>query len=331
MQVFLCHASDDKARVIELYDRLEAAAFDPWIDQRKLHGGQDWDFEIKRAVRRSDVVIVCLSPRSITKEGYVQKEIRQALDIADEKPQDHVYIIPVRLEECDVPETLRRWQRVDLYAEDGFERLLMSLRDAQRKRASTLAAREGNSRIPRTQERDATPVAHVQLPQLKRLQQLATTVKVTVKTSGVIKASHTDVRIPVEVHCRSLARAERAVTFRIDDYDGVSFEVVPGDYTIYVSGEVKGMLDPTIVTRGGPARFFARARSLPWTGRLSAGSYQFECAMRPPPSQGSALRTTGEIAREVAAAFLPIPGEVVSLVLPPPVYVPWPELNPTEV
>jgi len=43
--------------------------------------------------------------KDITKQGFVQKEIRFALDIADEHPPGRIFIIPVRLVDCDVPDS----------------------------------------------------------------------------------------------------------------------------------------------------------------------------------------------------------------------------------
>ena len=86
LKVFLCHSKDDKLKVRKLYDRLVTDGFDVWLDEIKLMPGQDWDLEIRKAVRNSDTVVVFLSNSSITKEGYIQKEIRLALDVADEKP-----------------------------------------------------------------------------------------------------------------------------------------------------------------------------------------------------------------------------------------------------
>ena len=65
---------------------------------------------------------------SISKEGYVQKEVRSALDVADEKPEGTIFIVPVRLESCAVPTRLSRWQWVDLFDPSGFEKLLNALR-----------------------------------------------------------------------------------------------------------------------------------------------------------------------------------------------------------
>ena len=125
----------DKPMVRQIYDRLaRLGAVDPWLDEKNLTPGDDWDFEIRKAVRSSHVVLVCLTARSITKEGYVHREIRQALDVADEKPEGTIFIVPVRLEPCQVPERLSRWQWVDWFSGDGFEQLQRALR----KRAAAL-------------------------------------------------------------------------------------------------------------------------------------------------------------------------------------------------
>ena len=135
LRVFLCHSSGDKQAVRELNRRLlSKKRIDPWLDEDKLLPGVDWDFEITKAVKTSDVVIVCISQESITKEGYVQKEIKRALDIADEKPEETIFIIPLKLEECEVPARLSRWQYVNYYEENAFSRLMNSLQ----KRAESL-------------------------------------------------------------------------------------------------------------------------------------------------------------------------------------------------
>lgn len=141
LRLFLCHSSSDKPAVREFYRRLCNDDFDPWLDEENLLGGQEWEPEIKKAVRTADVVLVCLSHSSITKEGFVQREIRFALDVAEEKPEGTVFLIPVKLEPCDVPERLRKWHWVDLSEETGYEKLLRALQS----RASALGAA-----IPRT-------------------------------------------------------------------------------------------------------------------------------------------------------------------------------------
>lgn len=127
LKVFLCHASADKPAVRNLYQRLVSNGVDAWLDAESLVAGQNWQVEIPKAIRESDVVIVCLSEKSINKEGYVQREIKFALDVADEKPEGTIFVIPARLEECKVPDRLSMYHWVDLFEDDGYERLMRAL------------------------------------------------------------------------------------------------------------------------------------------------------------------------------------------------------------
>lgn len=131
-RVFLCHASQDKLVARELYQRLFSEGWiDPWLDEEKLLPGQDWDMEIEKAVEDADAIIVCLSNKSVTKEGYIQRELKFALDIALEKPEGTIFIIPLRLDDCVPPRRLRAWQYVDYYPlarrELAYSRLLKAL------------------------------------------------------------------------------------------------------------------------------------------------------------------------------------------------------------
>jgi hypothetical protein len=144
LRVFLCHSKEDKPQVRKLYARLQQDGFVPWLDEEDLIPGQDWREEISKAVRACEVVVVCLSKSSVTREGYVQKEIGLALDVADEKPEGTIFIIPVRLEEVDAPGRLSRWHWVNLFEEDGHQRL----RRALTVRAGTLGIAEASCAVP---------------------------------------------------------------------------------------------------------------------------------------------------------------------------------------
>ncbi len=126
LKVFLSHAHTDADAVHALYDRLVADGVDAWLDKEKLIPGQDWEREIRKAVREADVVIVCLS-KQFNQRGYRQKEVKIALDEADVMPEGEIFIIPARLEECENLESLRKWHWVDLFEDGGYEKLLRSL------------------------------------------------------------------------------------------------------------------------------------------------------------------------------------------------------------
>jgi hypothetical protein len=127
-----------------LYARLKREGVDVWLDKEKLLPGQDWKLEIEKVVNESDVVIVCLS-KQFNQEGFRQKEVRWALDKAMEKPEGEIFIIPARLEECEILKSLSRWHWVDLFAEDGYEMLMRALRA----RADTISAVLPDTQPPR--------------------------------------------------------------------------------------------------------------------------------------------------------------------------------------
>ena len=128
LKVFLCHAHSDKDTVKALYTRLTNDGVDAWLDKENLLPGQDWELEIRKAVREADVVIVCLS-KQFNQAGFRQKEVRWSLDTAMEQPEGEIFIIPARLEECDTLENLRKWHWVDLFDDRGYAMLTRALRE----------------------------------------------------------------------------------------------------------------------------------------------------------------------------------------------------------
>lgn len=128
LKVFLCHASADKPKVRELYRTLRRRGVQPWLDAEDLIPGQNWEMEIPKALLSSDAIIICLTPNSVDKEGYVQKEIKFALDKALEMPEGRIFLIPARLEACDLPFSLSKYQAVNLFEKGGYTKLMKALK-----------------------------------------------------------------------------------------------------------------------------------------------------------------------------------------------------------
>lgn len=124
--VFLCHASEDKEHVRKYAALLEERGFNTWLDEQKLLPGQKWNIEIPKAIKRATAVIVFLSSRS-QKRGYVQKEIVRVLDEAEHQPEGAIFLIPAKLESCEVPDRLLPWHWVDLSLSSGFDKLCKAL------------------------------------------------------------------------------------------------------------------------------------------------------------------------------------------------------------
>ena len=172
-RIFLCYASEDKGQVREVYQRLRAIdEFEPWLDEEDLSPGQDWAREIPRALQASDFILIFLSRNSVAKRGYVQREMKLALDAWQELPGGTIHTIPVRLDDCEVPEDFCRYHWANLFEPTGFDRIVRVIRAEIAKRSGPTppprpqssprpidaAPQQGKAATPRISEKDRPEV-----------------------------------------------------------------------------------------------------------------------------------------------------------------------------
>lgn len=132
-EIFLSYAREDRSRVEAIYDSLRAEGFRPWMDTRDIQAGKKWSSAIGTAIQKADFVLVFISGNSVSKRGYVQREIQVALSILSERPEGEIFLIPVRLDDSALPNALSHIQCVDLFDEEGWRRLLNALRQGQQR------------------------------------------------------------------------------------------------------------------------------------------------------------------------------------------------------
>ncbi len=126
-KIFLCHASEDKDRVYEIYNKLKKHKLEPWLDKEDLLPGQNWQLEIPKALKKSKYIIIFFSENSVSKRGYVQREFKLALDTLKEIPEGEIFIIPVRLDKCQIPPAFGNIQHSDIFKAGEFEKVLKIL------------------------------------------------------------------------------------------------------------------------------------------------------------------------------------------------------------
>ena len=136
-KVFIAYVAEELRFAERLYFDLEASGFDPWLDKKKLLPGQNWPRSIERTIEVSDFFVALFSRRGVGKRGHFHSELRYALDCASRLPLGDIYLIPARLDDCQVPPAIaRRIQYVDLFPswEVGFARILSVMRKAMKAR-----------------------------------------------------------------------------------------------------------------------------------------------------------------------------------------------------
>jgi len=129
-RIFVSYAREDEALVNGIVTFLKAAGFETWFDKDNLLAGQDWRKVIEREIARARLLLICMSSHSVDKNGFVQKEMRLALEQAELRPASQVYIIPVKLDDCSLPEGIGRWHVLDLMEQKASFKLLEAIGSA---------------------------------------------------------------------------------------------------------------------------------------------------------------------------------------------------------
>ncbi len=109
--IFLCYGREDLVQVQQIYLRIKNAGLDPWMDKPPkpyewsgVIPGNAWASVTDERLRSAKYVLAFLSSRSVEEEGYVNIELRLAAHVQTLKPANTVYLIPVLLGECKIPE-----------------------------------------------------------------------------------------------------------------------------------------------------------------------------------------------------------------------------------
>jgi predicted ATPase len=128
-EIYLSYAQPDEARAEAVYERLLEAGFRPWIYSRDIRPGEEWRQRSAEVIRRADFFLPLLSSYWAPTR-HSQKEADLALEVARTDRAGRIYLIPVLLEPCTVPEGLRDYRWVELFKEEGWAQLLRAVERA---------------------------------------------------------------------------------------------------------------------------------------------------------------------------------------------------------
>ncbi|MGH1363893.1 MAG: COR domain-containing protein [Calditrichia bacterium] len=136
--VFISYCHDDTKDVERLHSSLTSNGIDVWWD-KEIIGGQDWKTEIRKAMKKSTTVLLCLSEKAMERQkSGIYPEAYDAIAAYRQYRPGEIFLIPVRLSKCDIPDieiddtrTLDRLQYVDLFPDskwdENFQKLLKAI------------------------------------------------------------------------------------------------------------------------------------------------------------------------------------------------------------
>jgi hypothetical protein len=139
LKVFISYAKENQAKAEEYYDFFTSEGVSPWMDKKKLLPGQNWEVEISRAFKNADLIVLLLSKISVNKRGFVQREANDAIEGLRYKQPGDIYVMPLLLEPCDVPDNIaNRLQYIDMNTSGAWAKVQESLKTAAKQQSIEL-------------------------------------------------------------------------------------------------------------------------------------------------------------------------------------------------
>lgn len=128
-KIFISYAKEDGQQAERLRTDLEQKGFKVWKDTHELLPGEKWEHRIKKALQEHDFVVLCLSRAAVAKTGFFQVEVKEAIKWQQYRPDSKVYIIPTRLDDCEVPPEIAGLHYIDLFLnwDEGVDRITLTV------------------------------------------------------------------------------------------------------------------------------------------------------------------------------------------------------------
>lgn len=115
MKVFISYAREDIESSRRIYAYLASIEeLSPWMDKENLQPGENWRETIFAAIAESSLFILLLSRLAFARKRFLHEEIDAALRRHSAFPENQPFIVPVRLDDCDLNGDIARLQTIDL-------------------------------------------------------------------------------------------------------------------------------------------------------------------------------------------------------------------------
>jgi hypothetical protein len=124
---FISHSHKDARTAHEIYKFLLSERFNPWLDRENLVPGEQWLPAIQRAIQRATAFVYCLSHNSKNPKKTLLLEAQEAEKKAKSLPADAIYVVPIRLDDCEYPPRFAKYQILDWKNGEGKRKLSNAL------------------------------------------------------------------------------------------------------------------------------------------------------------------------------------------------------------
>ncbi len=143
--IFISYSRKDESAVQKLYEALLVEGFKPWLKKEFPSS----DKQSNHPLFEAEFLLACLSNNAVSAKGRLEASIQSDLSHLWRRSHGSTFLIPIRLDDCKIPQSLAAFDSIDFFAEEGLTRLLEAITEVSNRR------RELQEAFPRSTELDA--------------------------------------------------------------------------------------------------------------------------------------------------------------------------------
>ena len=122
-KVFIIYSHKDRDSARKLTNDLKEMGYNPWLDEQEIVPGQNWTKTVYQAIENSSVALYLSSKNTEDQGGFAFKEMKAAREVLRAGQESQSPIIPIYLEESELPKELSEIHAVKLFEKNGMEQL----------------------------------------------------------------------------------------------------------------------------------------------------------------------------------------------------------------
>ena len=127
-RIFVIYSNKDKEAATKIVQHLRTNGYNPWFDVDEIAPGQKWTQSVMKGIAESAVALYLVSDNLKGSSKFVAEELNAAMSVMRSRDESFSPVIPVRLDDSEVPHELKDVHWVDLRDKDGLEQLEKGLK-----------------------------------------------------------------------------------------------------------------------------------------------------------------------------------------------------------
>ena len=124
---FISYVREDQEKVMAIAKQINNSGVITRLDEDMILPGDNWQLKIEQAIEKTDYFLLFFSCKATNHIGHYNREIEHALYEQSQHPIGKRFIIPIQLDECDMPHNLKKFIWLKTADKNFYKKLLMAI------------------------------------------------------------------------------------------------------------------------------------------------------------------------------------------------------------